>query len=198
MPKLLVLSDLDRTLFDTARFFDNIWEFASRTYGFDVEQERARAPEFFRYTGDLYDYRFFEHLRSSAGAAYDEADFIAKAQAKLGGTYLYDDITPEAIRLIDAIVTFGGEEYQSFKLSLCPEHDGIDRHIVLQSKGEYIHDTFDRPSVLIDDKHLENEILPPATFIWIDRSTVAEGTLSDGYTIRSFDDLPAVLERIAH
>lgn len=194
MPKLLVLCDLDRTLFDTATFFEEIWSFAARLYDIDGDAEQKRAAGFHDYHGDMYDYRFFDHLADAVGNSFDRDDFIQLATHELSGRFLYGDVTEDVVRSIDAIITFGNHDYQTFKLGLCPALSGLQRHIVLQPKGEYIRTTFSQPSVLIDDKPLKDEILPPARFIRIDRS--GGESIANELVIQDFSQLPAMLKQL--
>lgn len=194
----LVLADLDRTLFDTDRFVQDIWALAGHEFGIDAEAERQRAPEFYHFYGDWYDYRFFDHLADVVGDTFDRTLFVALAQRQLSGRYLYSDVTPDIVELIDAIVTFGNDAYQSFKLSLCPQLDGIERHIILGGKGAYIAQAFIAPSVLIDDKAIGAEILQPAMFVRIDRTAGAFRDVPGETVIRSLSELPSVLLAMAN
>jgi hypothetical protein len=188
---------LDRTLFDTNRFVHDVWSLAGREYGIDAEAERQRTSSFYRYYGDWYDYQFFDHLAHAVGESFDRQSFIALAHRELRGSYLYDDVTPEVIGLIDAILTFGNEPYQSLKLSLCPQLDGIERHIILAGKGKYIAETFSVPTVLIDDKAIGAEILHPALFIRIDRTGGDFDAKQGDLTIASLSELPDILSSMA-
>lgn len=192
----LVLADLDRTLFDTTRFVADVWALAGREYGLDANAERERAPDFYHYYGDWYDYRFFDHLEMAAGEGFDRAGFIAAAQRELSGNYLFDDVTADIIGLIDAIITFGNEPYQSLKLALCPQLEGIERHIILGSKGAYIAEAFTAPTVLIDDKAIGAEIVYPAAFIRIDRTDGGASDTPNELVISSFHELPEILRTI--
>lgn len=188
--------DLDRTLFDTNRFIERVWSYAGERYHLNVEIERLRAKQFYDIYGDSYDYRFFDHLRDCVGADFDQADFILSAKRTLSGQFLYPDVTPQLIDAIHAILTFGNKEYQMFKLSLCPELEGIDCHIVLEPKGAYISRTFPMPTLLIDDKDLKGECVPPAYAIQIDRSLEAEDA-KEAAVIKTLASVPAALSRIA-
>lgn len=181
--------DLDRTLLDTDKFVRSIWQLAEKQYGIDARSERDRAPAYFTHHQDMYDYRFFDHLQAVAGARYDKAAFIAAAVSSLSERFLYDDVTEEVVSRIDAIVTFGNSDYQTFKLLLCPKLVGINRHVLLEPKGPYIARTFSQASILVDDKPLEAEILPPCEFIRIDRS----GVRPEQRVITSLHQLPDIL-----
>lgn len=191
MPRPLVLVDLDRTLFDTSTFFDEIWRLAHDIYGVDATAQKARAEEFFDWYDAGYDYRFFDHLAAAAGATFSKTALEDAARREFSDRFLYPDVTDEVIGLIDAIVTFGGWEYQTFKLSLCPQLAHIAHHISLTSKAEYIARTFSGPALLVDDKQLENEIMAPTRFVRIDRSLAKSDIASS--VIHSLEDIPACL-----
>lgn len=188
--------DLDRTLFDTDRFIEGVWSYAGELYGLDIEAERLRAKQFYDMYGNSYDYRFFDHLRDCVGADFDQEDFVRGAKRALSGQFLYADVTPQVIDIIHAILTFGNTQYQMFKLSLCPELEGIDYHIVLEPKGAYISRTFPVPTLLVDDKDLKGECVPPAYALRIDRS-LEEREAKEAGVIRTLASVPAALSRIA-
>ena len=165
-------------------------------YGIDVATERARAPKFHDMHGEWRDYKFFNHITDATGREFKQDDFVAAMRVELKGDYLFEDVTSDIIDQIDAILTFGNRPFQELKLSMCPQLAGIERHIILRSKGDYIHDTFTRPVVMIDDKMLRAEILPPHVFIHINRSLIPDPDPSEGYAITSFRELGAALKRI--
>ncbi|MBC7512055.1 hypothetical protein H7142_00125 [Candidatus Saccharibacteria bacterium] len=195
MPRPLLLIDLDRTLFDTDKFIVAIWDFAEVYYGISADKERARASNYYDHYGDMYDYKFFDHLQAVAGSGYSRSEFIAAAAAKLSGNFLYDDATIEVIDLIDAIVTFGNRDYQTFKLLLCPQLASIERHFLLEPKGQYIRRIFAQPTLLVDDKHLDGEIHEPCVFVRIDRtSRIAK---SNQGIITSLSQVPALVHTLS-
>lgn len=196
MPKPLLLMDLDRTLFDTALFFERVWDHASARYGLDAEAEKAKASQFHRMYGDMYNYRLFDHLRSSVGPGFEPDSFISGAVSELAGLFVYPDVTPRLMERVDAILTFGDRDEQMFKLALSPALQGVQVHAVLEPKGGYISRTFDVPVVLVDDKDILDEIRPPATFIRIDRSSDGEGARR-GHVITTLEDVLGIVDDIA-
>jgi len=186
--------DLDRTLFDTRLFFERIWSYAAGLYGLDAETEMKRSKQFYDMYGESYDYRFFDHLRAAVGPGFDQEDFARGAAGKLSGQFLYEDVTDELVGMIHAILTFGNQEYQTFKLSFCPELSGIRSHIVLEPKGEYIAKNFAKATLLVDDKDLSDEIVAPARFVRIDRSLEKLDAGMDG-VINTLESVPAILRR---
>lgn len=190
--------DLDRTLFDTASYFERLWLYAAHRYKLDAGEERSKAKLYFDMYGESYDYRLFDHLRESVGTGFDQADFVRGAKQELAGKLLYSDATSDVLGMIHAVLTFGNKEHQSFKLSLCPELSNIDRHIVLEPKGAYIARTFTESTVLVDDKDFSAEILPPARFVRIDRTSEGSGEVEgESAVIHTLRDLPAMMESFA-
>jgi hypothetical protein len=189
----LVLMDLDRTLFDTGLFFDDIWQLAAQMYGCNKDEEKTKAANYHRMYGEWYDYDFFQHLQEATDAVYSESTFIQAAQELLTSRYLFDDVTEDVLQSIDAIVTFGNKPFQQFKLSLCPQLASIETHIILEPKGHYISRTFKRPSLLVDDKDIAADIIPPAEFVQIVRTHAPEIRRNYHRIISSLQELPGVL-----
>lgn len=170
--KPTLLLDFDRTLFNTNKFYEAVWEELSQKYGVRPEAEIARAQEFYTYVDDFHDYDFFAHLASlQIGPAEEVARELSRS---LDGTdYLYPDAR-EALLLGDryelSILTFGNEPYQRFKLSFCPELKEIPTNITLMRKGDYIaqhnagHDV-----TIVDDKQLINTLPQGVRFVHLDR-----------------------------
>lgn len=183
MDKPLLLVDFDRTLFDTGAFVDALWSAIAVLYGVDKDGEIARAKQFYTYQGDWYDYDFFSHIGSIPTVPNDSVVLQNAVHKQLvGWDFLYPDAST-LIDSIDAIVTFGNEPYQRFKLSFCPQLGHIPTHIIQTGKGTFIREQFGlRPAVLVDDKRLEHELPESVQFIHLDRSQkeeiVAHGTYS--------------------
>ena len=169
MAKPLLLIDFDRTLFDTAAFVDELWEYLARSYHVATPEEQARATQFYQYIGEQYDYYFFDHMASISGVPPAEVLVHELKEAFKDKNFLFSDVNA-ILPAVDAILTIGNQPYQEFKLSLCPLLATIPRHIVQATKGLYITQTFGlQPTVLIDDKQQQN--LPASTtFIHLDRS----------------------------
>lgn len=176
-----LLLDLDRTLFDTMTFADTLWSWLEQAYDIDAT-ERAHMREFFRYVGEMYDYDFFAHMQS---LGMDRQDVTLRAQQELDrAAFVYPDVDAfmdQTAELDRAILTFGNEPYQSFKLSFCPQLLELPVHITSGLKSQYIRENWpDGNVVLIDDK-LQTDWPAIAKFIQLDRTQDAAIIEHDGY-----------------
>lgn len=171
MDKPLLLVDFDRTLFDTGSFVEALWSAIADQYGVDKERQLARAKQFYEYRGQWYDYDFYRHVSTIPELPQDMAAFETTMHTRLrDDVFLFPDAAG-LIDAIDAIVTFGNEPYQRFKLSFCPQLRGLTCHIIQTGKGDFIARQFGhQPTVLVDDKRLETELPPSVQFIHLDRS----------------------------
>lgn len=163
--------DFDRTLFDTSRFFDKLWSCIAETYAIDLKIERERAKTFYRYTTEnWYDYDFFTHIGSIDAISDDQVTFTARMHQSLGSIdFLFEDVM-SLLPLIDAVVTFGNVPYQQFKLSFCPTLASLSIHIISEDKAKFIEREFgDQQVILVDDKHLEDDVSNTVRFIHLDR-----------------------------
>lgn len=165
-----VLVDFDRTLFDTSSFVEWLWEALETVYGVDAEAEKERASEFYIYSGDWYDYQFFTHLEAIPVMREVERETFIRTMLSIERpTFLFDDAQAILPRC-DEIITFGNRAYQEFKLSFCPEVSDLPVTIIQESKADYVRHHYEGPLVLIDDKHLENELPDWVRFVLIDRT----------------------------
>ena len=191
MDKPLLLVDFDRTLSDTSAFIDFLWRSLAELYQVDGVAEQARSKEFYTYSGEWYDYDFFTHLAAISSVPEDVDTVMAAIRSRAEpDRFLYPD-AQQLIPDIDAIVTFGNEPYQRFKLSFCPALSELQTHIIQSSKAEFISRQYGaRPTVLVDDKHLENELPASVQFICIDRKQTED--LVVGPTCTSVNSLSVV------
>lgn len=194
--KPLLLVDFDRTLFDTSAFVDWLWQAMEQVYGIDAAKEKERAKEFYIYSASWYDYLFFDHLRAIPQlSSSDLSEFIKRMQA-LPGTpdFLFPD-GREILGRCDEIVTFGNEPYQQFKLGFCPELASIPTRIIQTAKAQYITANYHQSVVLVDDKHLEDELPEWVVFILIDRSeeTPVRRHRDNFYSVNSLTELKHIV-----
>jgi len=182
MSKLLI--DLDRTLFDTASFVDSLWSWMAAEYGVDSEKERERGKQqFYNYVGDMYDYDFFAHIQD---LGIDKDDLDKQVRQVLRPSFEFPDVEEFLERTADAdraILTFGNEPYQSFKLSFCPQLLGLmPVYMTTQSKPGYIESHWPgEPTILIDDKQLAGTLPETTRFIHLDRMQEASIVEREGY-----------------
>lgn len=200
MDKPLLLVDFDRTLFDTSAFVESLWSAIAKRYGVDKTRELARAKQFYEYQGQWYDYDFYRHIGTIAVIPKDIAAFEAAIHKDLGNDFFLFADALGLIDSIDAIVTFGNEPYQRFKLSFCPQLQPVPTHIIQAGKGDFILQQFgQRPAVLVDDKRLEAELPVSVQFIHIDRSQTEELTVHEAYTsVNSLDVVASLHQQNAY
>ena len=192
MRKLLI--DLDRTLFDTTLFVQTLWDWIEQTYGVNAESSRHGMKQYFTYVGEMYNYDFFKHI---ADLGIDGNDLTRRAQAELAGLFIFDDVAEflGTTRDLDrAILTFGADNYQQFKISLCPELKGLDVYMTQGFKHEYITEHWpDQPTLLIDDRLLEPALPSVTQFVLIDRAQTSHVVEHGNY--RSINSLVAFHEK---
>lgn len=169
MSKLLL--DLDRTLFDTDLFIRTLWTWIGQAYGVDIQAARANQGTYYRYVGDMYDYDFFRHIQD---LGIDKQDLITRVHQELKQShFLYPDVAAflELTHDLDrAILTFGNEPYQSFKLSFCPQLLELPVYMTLEQKPGYIQAHWpDIATTLIDDRLLAGSLPSTTTFIQLNR-----------------------------
>lgn len=168
MSKLLL--DLDRTLFDTDLFVGTVWSWLGKTYGVDVQAASAGRSSYYHYVDDMYDYDFFRHITD---LGIDKQDVIKYARHELKTSFIFPDVEPflEFTSDLDrAILTFGNEPYQSFKLSFCPQLLDLSVNMTLEHKSAYIQAHWPgSPTVLIDDKLLAGTLPDTTRFIQLNR-----------------------------
>lgn len=180
--KAVQLFDFDRTLFDTARFVDWLWEHIALTYHVDGESEKQQATRFYQYEGEWYDYRFFDHLASISAITDPVEVFVERCRHAAPDDFLFADVD-EVLDEIDSILTFGNEPYQRFKLSFAPKLARTPSTIIQSDKASYVTQAYHgQPVVLVDDKRLETNLPPSARFIHLDRTQTEPLIAHETYT----------------
>jgi hypothetical protein len=193
-----IVLDFDRTLFDTKTFADWFFEEVAQRSGTTAKsiQDEAEAT-YFMYQGTLWYYDMFAQLESIFGADSGLQLEAIKQKALKTKNFLFDDFR----RNFDAlqhrgtitILTYGKENAQQFKLSLCPELRDIPVIIVMSPKGPHIEKHFDSKTrcVFVDDKDVHGELPSWVAFYQILRNgAVANG---NDATIHSFDELVSIV-----
>jgi hypothetical protein len=119
----------------------------------------------------MYNYDFFRHIRE---LGIDGEELTKRAQAELSRSFVFDDVVEflQATKDMNrAILTFGANDYQQFKVSLCPELSGLEVHMTQGFKHDYIKMHWpDEPTLLIDDRLLEDNLPSVTRFVLIDRT----------------------------
>lgn len=195
-PNVLFL-DLDRTLFDTARFMPVLWHALAKRYGLDYDHCMALVPQFYRALGDYRYYDLKIHLQEGLGIDPDEA--IEAVTPELAS---YDFMFPDAAELLEwqkthyeiRVLTFGPEWVQRFKLRFAPDIAHLPCDMILEPKSDFIAREYaGRRGLLVDDRR--NPHLPPGfTEVWLDRErTMQNGQESGIVCINSLTQVKELL-----
>jgi hypothetical protein len=197
MSRRIIFVDLDRTIFDTARFMPDVWHTVADLYDVDAERELQHVPDWYESVGDLYHYPFPAHFEAVTGVSADDAKSELHRRLR-GRDYAFSD----TIAMRDwkkrgyevRILSFGARWFQDFKLSFLPDfHE--PRDIILEAKGPFIAKNFpDAVGFMVDDKR--NPDLPPAVHeVWLDRAGTSLGKPKEDaiITISSLEQVEELL-----
>lgn len=170
MSKPIVYLDLDRTLFRTEQTGD-IWQQLELLHPEIVHAatEHERSGEFYMYSDDMYCHDVSAQLRSlglDPTTIYDDLTHsdLGDGRFEYQGstaliTYLKRVATP-------VILTYGTDDYQRFKASLCPSLSGISVETILEPKPQWLHEHA-ASGWLVDDKPIGGEVPATITFVQV-------------------------------
>ncbi|GAC1369806.1 MAG: hypothetical protein NVSMB39_2030 [Candidatus Saccharimonadales bacterium] len=141
---MLVILDFDRTIFNTARYYQDFLDMVGEAYGADFTASLDAAQQAEKYFDP------FAHCLSQ-GVDYEtvKTQLLAYHDRKYEGaadmsSYLFADAV-ELIQALQAdpnitvgIITTGTSQSQEFKLSQCPELNDIPREIISENKGRRV------------------------------------------------------------
>jgi FMN phosphatase YigB (HAD superfamily) len=171
--KPLILLDLDRTLFNTARYVEDLPSLISGYTQKTVAEITDYIPTMLTGERDKLHRADYDDFVDFLGISFNEFDEAIREEAVFDH-YIYDD----ARHLIDwlkennrefQILTFGDPKVQEIKLKISPFLNGIGYTIIESLKNQYIESQLaGRYGCLIDDK--PDQALPTGwTEIHIDR-----------------------------
>jgi hypothetical protein len=193
-----IFVDLDRTIFDTNRFFPIVWQAVGDLYpGVHVEQEIGLIDRWYETSvGDLRTYYFEKHFEAVTGVKFEDGFAVLHEHLK-GGDYAFPDA-----QVVNSwgelgynvrILSFGGRGFQELKLSLIPEFDQ-PRDIILERKGAFIARHYPGAhGFMIDDKR--NPGLPGGVQeVWLNRANPGPVTHEgDTVIISSLEQMQEIL-----
>jgi hypothetical protein len=168
---MIVYLDLDRTLFKTDKLRE-VWEYIEAQYPMAVGAYDSRET-FYYYVDDLYYYDMGGHLASLGLEPQDVYADVAEA-GFADGRFEYDGCH-ELIETLEKhgadirILTFGADDFQRFKVSLCPSLQGLEVMTTLRSKAELL-DELEQECWLVDDKMLGDELPGNVSFVQVNLS----------------------------
>lgn len=166
---LTVFLDLDRTLFNTTAFGLEKWRFLGDTYPqIDGQREHANQHNFYVQDGDSYAYDFATHLEA-LNLKVDEV-YMALLQSEIADGRLEYAGVSDLVAWIRRhgevrVLTYGIDDYQRLKASLCPSLEGVEVITTLRPKGEYLADK--GRAWLVDDKPIGNQLPAGVRFIQV-------------------------------
>lgn len=175
MPEPQIFLDLDRTLFRTAEFDQEKWQFLAERYPAVIlpERERGRQSEFYRYDGELYAYDFKAHLE--ALGLDPQLVKIELLQSPLADGHLEYTGAGELAawaknRDRAVILTYGDAWYQRLKRDLCPGLRGVEFITTLRPKAEFFQELLAAGKLtgdvwMVDDKPIGDELPAGVRFI---------------------------------
>ena len=167
---MIVYLDLDRTMFRTAGsgevIFDKIAELFT---GFDVKRALVERDDYYVEVGDLYYHDMSKQL-SDNRLEPDEV-YAALRQSNLADGRFQFDGCDELIQLLKKradvrVFTFGPDDFQRFKASLCPALDGLTVITTMRPKAELLRSSPD-PAWLVDDKPIGDQLPDTVQFIQV-------------------------------
>ncbi|MGH7158263.1 MAG: hypothetical protein ACREGD_04325 [Candidatus Saccharimonadales bacterium] len=174
---LVLLLDLDRTVFDTNAFMHDVAAALGSGFGVDAASFSQQIPQFYvQGQGNLQHYDLFGHM-ASLGLATDQAK-AHLLEALVGNNYVYDDVPPFLDFLaqtvqpaVKEIWTHGEQNCQELKYALAPELGGLALVTMLGSKAQNLNVRFPGQTVMIfDDKKIEG-LQPSSRHVLVARDT---------------------------
>lgn len=167
----LVFLDLDRTLFDT-RQAGLLWQELAKRYDIDAAKCTAERSNWYEWVDDTTYYHDFSQQLTDYGIDASEAyEYLRQSPLAQGVfEFPYVDVLVRTLQEIAdvKVLTFGIDDYQQLKASLCPSLRGVEIITTLESKttvlGRYMN-KYD--CWLVDDKPVGNELPKNVHFIQV-------------------------------
>ena len=196
---MIVYLDLDRTLFKTASM-DTVWEYISSLYP-EAADAFDNHETYFHYIGDMYYYDMGAHL-ASLGLDPEEV-YAAVANSEYADGRLEYEGCRELIKFLQKqgyevrVLTFGSDDYQRFKASLCPSLKGIPIVTTLRAKPDVLEE-LEEECWLVDDRPLGDELPNNVSFIQISPDGAAVPYDADWTVKRSLNEVKDFFDAIMH
>ncbi len=167
----MIYLDLDRTLFQTSRAGE-IWDEIAQLYP-EINAEKARGEYenyFVEFGGGLYYHDISKQL-SDYGL-----DPVAVYESLLetdldDGRFEFPGVKELVSLIVEkgeevTVLTFGADDYQRFKVALCPSLQGIPVVTTLRPKYEFLENV-ESGGWVVDDKPIGDEISGLASFVQV-------------------------------
>lgn len=165
---MIIYLDLDRTLFRTEAFFA-VWAYIAELY-----PEAAGAAEnrsaYYRTVDDMY---FYDMSAQLADLGLDPATVYAEvAASEFGDGRLEYPGVGQLIETLESrgaevrLLTFGSDDCQRFKASLCPSLRQLPVITTVRAKPDVLHDS-EEECWLVDDKPIGAELPGNVSFVQV-------------------------------
>lgn len=196
---MIVYLDLDRTLFKT-NDMDTVWEYIGRVYP-EAADAFDSAETYFHYVGEQYYYDMSAHL-ASLGLNPEEV-YASVANSELADGRLQIEGTKELIETLLSdgyeveVLTFGSDDYQRFKASLCPALREVPIVTTLRAKAEVLEELAIE-CWLVDDRALGDELPGNVSFVQISPDGAAVPYDADWTVKKSLFEVKEFFDAISH
>jgi FMN phosphatase YigB (HAD superfamily) len=137
MKNHLYVLDLDRTLFNTDRFANDLIALLSKQFGIDAAAYRQEMGQYFDPVTEAYD--FYRHATTATGASPGELNTAIQAGLP-SQSYVYEDVAPwlahhQQAGMEIVVMTTGHRSFQQLKLDYSPELAKLPHIITPHNKG---------------------------------------------------------------
>lgn len=165
----LVYLDLDRTLFQTGRASE-IWDVIGLLYPqIDALEAYKSRETYHHYVGELYYYDMSAHLESfglDPETVYQQLQASELSDGRFEFEYCHELIASLSKQAEVHIFTFGMDDYQRFKASLCPSLRELPIMTTLRAKADVLEDSQEE-CWLVDDKPIGDELSGNVSFVQV-------------------------------
>lgn len=172
---MIVYLDLDRTLFQTSRS-NEIWDGIAALYPhIDARAAFESRSAYYHYVGDQYYHDMSAQLESLGlipEDVYEELRTSELADGRFEFEYCRELIELLLARADVSIFTFGPDDYQRFKVSLCPSLRDLPVLTTLRAKADVLEDNQEE-AWLVDDKPIGDELPGSISFVQVSLETRA-------------------------
>lgn len=187
---MIVYLDLDRTLFNTPEM-GQVWDYIASLYP-ESADAFDDAEKYFHYVDDMHYYDMSAHLES---LGLDPAEvYAAVAQSELADGRLEEAGAKELIGMLrnlgyePVVLTFGSDDYQRFKASLCPALQDVPVMATLRPKSEVLEERGEE-CWLVDDRPLGDELPGNVSFVQVSPDGAAVPYDADWTVKRSLSEV---------
>lgn len=166
---MIIYLDLDRTLLRTDAL-EELWDYLRTEYP-HLADHMGRNEDYLRYVDDMSYYDFGAQL-ADMGLEPDVIYAELAESEYADGRYEYDGAS-ELITSLRAngfelsVLTFGADDYQRFKASLCPSLAGMQIITTNRPKYDVLSEIAEDGCWLVDDRPIGDELPNNVSFVQV-------------------------------